>query len=245
MGHFQGITCVSTPNDFGSSKYVLSNSKDQSMKLWDLRSMNSVSELSSARGNLRGLTAQFDYRYDISGDQFSNRKQFKGDKSLMTYRGHSVSTTLCRSGFSPIHSTSAKYVYCGSADCSVFVYETLTGEVHCKLDGHDHIVRDVCWHPFLPVIVSASWDGTVARWCHRGLSGNGSVLKGSKRKLGSGPKIGGDAVDGDFKAIQKFLRGQDEESDVSESDEESDFEGKTVSLDMPAEKRKRGHHDYW
>ncbi len=61
VGHYQCITCVSTPNDYGSSNYVLSNSKDQSMKLWDLRAMNTLTELTSTRAQSQPQTGSFDY----------------------------------------------------------------------------------------------------------------------------------------------------------------------------------------
>eukprot|EP01083_Nonionella_stella_P255464 876806_1 len=168
VGHYQGITCVSTPNDYGSSNYVLSNSKDQSMKLWDLRAMNTLTELTSTRAQLQPQTGSFDYRYrgwnPLSSS--THKKRFRIDKSLVTYRGHSVSRTLCRSGFSPIYSTNAKYVYCGSSDCTIYIYNTLNAKLHSTLKAHSDIVRDVCWHPFLPIIVSASWDGSVVRWSY-------------------------------------------------------------------------------
>merc|ERR1719461_1067414 len=77
VGHYQGITCVSTPNDYGTSNYVLSNSKDQSMKLWDLRVMNTQSECHQTRDSLQPSTGSFDYRYDIgaqSGDEYGKSK---------------------------------------------------------------------------------------------------------------------------------------------------------------------------
>eukprot|EP01084_Bolivina_argentea_P286593 491656_1 len=58
----QGITCVSTPNDYGVSNYVLSNSKDQSMRLCDLRSMNRVNELTSTWVKLRLESVIFIWR---------------------------------------------------------------------------------------------------------------------------------------------------------------------------------------
>ena len=278
VGHFQGVTCVSTPNDYGTSKYVLSNSKDQSMKLWDLRKMNTTTELNSARKNLRGMTREFDYRYDIGvANAYKNHKALKGDKSLMTYRGHTVATTLIRSGFSPVHSTSAKYVFCGDANSCIYIYDTLTGENLYKLDGHDNIVRDVCWHPYLPsyspsiplplfvnsfkskcefvisnsdvlsVIVSSSWDGSVVRWAY----GDSKGVKVREKQENTG-KMGKtkmtdkriDTVDDDFKAVMRFVEGDDDGA-VTESEEESDFEANIVSLDMPPEKRKRGNFDYW
>jgi len=236
VGHYQGITCVSTPNDYGSSNYVLSNSKDQSMKLWDLRAMNSLSELSSTRASLQPSTGSFDYRYRGWNSQNSSthKKKFRIDKSLVTYRGHSVSRTLCRSAFSPTHSTSAKYVYCGSSDCTIYIYETLTAKLHCTLRAHSDIVRDVCWHPFLPIIVSASWDGSVVRWNYTASRKDGTLKPSKKNKK------------------QQTNNDDDQEVEYSDSDSGSDSEdneaykiSNSVPLDMPEHLRKRNDYGYW
>lgn len=49
------------------------------------------------------------------------------DCSLMTYRGHSVLSTLIRAYWSPAATTGQRFVYTGSADGSVWIY----GEKPC------------------------------------------------------------------------------------------------------------------
>jgi WD repeat-containing protein 23 len=44
------------------------------------------------------------------------------DASLMTFRGHSVLSTLIRAYWSPAASTGQRYVYTGSADGGVYIY---------------------------------------------------------------------------------------------------------------------------
>ena len=83
------------------------------------------------------------------------------DNSVVTFTGHSVAQTLIRCDFSPVHSTGSRYVFTGSADRFIHVYDVLTGEVVKRIAGHEHTVRDVSWHDRL--IVSSSWDGTVQR----------------------------------------------------------------------------------
>jgi len=233
VGHFQGITCVSTPNDFGSSKYVLSNSKDQKMKLWDLRVMNTLTELDDTRAGLEDSTAQFDYRYRGYSAQRSRtaQKKIRIDRSLNTFEGHQVSRTLCRSGFSPVHSTSAKYVYCGSSDYGIYIYETLTGKLHRRLEGHADIVRDVCWHPYLPLIVSASWDRSVRRWAH--VDSHRDVEKERRKRK----RKGNDAMNDE----------EDDSEDQGHGDKGmEDWEStenvkipRTVSLDLPNPQHRR------
>ena len=205
------------------------------MKLWDLRVMNTPTELDQTRAQLRDMTNQFDYRYRGYSPQRSRtaQKRFRIDRSLTTFVGHSVSRTLCRSGFSPVHSTSAKYVYCGSSDCAIYIYETLTGKLHRRLGGHGDIVRDVCWHPYLPLIVSASWDGSVRRWAHGDKSRDIGVQREKRRKWTKGVDSAGKEEDGG------------DESDSEDDDGmEKEAMPKPVSLDMPEHKRRREHHDW-
>lgn len=59
MGHTEGITYVSAKGD---GRYVISNGKDQTLRLWDLRNMRSNQDLESVHGKHYGVRG-FDYRY--------------------------------------------------------------------------------------------------------------------------------------------------------------------------------------
>jgi len=101
------------------------------------------------------------------------------DQSLVTYRGHSVHRTLIRCHFSPPVSTGSRYVYTGSADGLVKIYNldaTLAGQINVFAATKDSrpfdedllsggyyrgwrdvrnwetCVRDVSWHPTAPVL---------------------------------------------------------------------------------------------
>lgn len=61
----------------------------------------------------------------------------------------------------PAISPKGDRVACGSADRSVVIWKTETGEVEYKLPGHKGGVNQVDWHPVDPVIVSCSTDKTL------------------------------------------------------------------------------------
>ena len=172
MGHTEGLTYVDSKGD---GRYVLSNGKDQTMKLWDLRKMMSTTEA----GNLNPsrYTTGFDYRFMNYSDTDYSPHPY--DKSLVTFRGHKVLKTLIRCHFSPPGSTNSKYVYTGSADGCVYIYNldaTLAGKVDVNQATHHSrprdpnlnstsydiddrrqgqwktCVRDASWHPNAPVI---------------------------------------------------------------------------------------------
>ena len=165
LGHTEGLTYVDSKGD---GRYVLSNGKDQNMKLWDLRKMMSTDK--AERVDLA--------QYSTYDDGVYHRHPH--DCSLVTFRGHKVLKTLIRCHFSPPGSTDSRYVYSGSEDGSVFIYNmdaTLAGKVDVNratqntrprgdedydmMDFHDDrrgggawktCVRDASWHPNAPVI---------------------------------------------------------------------------------------------
>lgn len=154
-GHLEGITFI---DSHGDGHYLISNGKDQTIKLWDIRKMSS-----NATGNAAPRHVQWDYRWMEYPSHLRNRKH-PNDLSLSTYRGHRVLRTLIRCYFSPSYSTGQKYIYTGSADAHIYIYDMVTGARVAKLKFHDQIVRDCSWHPFDPMLGSSSWDGVIANW---------------------------------------------------------------------------------
>lgn len=179
LGHTEGITYVDSKGD---GRYVISNGKDQTMKLWDLRKMHSTEEAARSTNRVHGTG--FDYRFQVYNEQ--DHDAHPNDCSLVTFRGHSVLKTLIRCHFSPPGSTDSRYVYSGSEDGKVWIYNmdatvagTLdvqsstqhtrprTGEEEYDMAGlyEDRrggtdwktCVRDAAWHPNAPVIAGESF----------------------------------------------------------------------------------------
>lgn len=160
-GHRDGIAYL---DPRGDGRYLLSNSKDQSIKLWDIRKFTPEGDVDRFAKEVRRL--HWDYRWECVPKQmkYEIKKMCEGDTSVMTYRGHSVLQTLIRAHFSPVHSTGQRYIYTGCATGLVIIYDLLTGETLQTVDGHSACVRDVSWHPYYPTIISSSWDATISRW---------------------------------------------------------------------------------
>ncbi len=172
VGHTEGLTYVDSKGD---GRYVISNGKDQMMKLWDLRKM--VSPSSFDKMDLHPYTTNFDYRFTPyeENDYVPN----PNDCSVVTFRGHSVLKTLIRCHFSPPGSTNSRYVYSGSEDGNVWIWNmdaTVKGKINVgeatrgsrprQPDGLTHgyelhnrhgsswktCVRDASWNPNAPVM---------------------------------------------------------------------------------------------
>ena len=160
-GHFDGITFIDAAED---GRHLISNSKDQTIKLWDLRSFSKREAMEESKATT--LSDHWDYRWSPVPRRISqNRDRMHGDTSVMTYRGHVVRQTLIRCRFSPSFSTGQRYIYTGCASGSIHIYDVLTGDRVALLSkGHLQNCRDVSWHPFYPEIISSSWDGSIVKW---------------------------------------------------------------------------------
>lgn len=72
---------------------------------------------------------------------------------------------------SAAHCAGQRYIYSGSADGCIYMFDTITGEVKHKLKGHQKTVRDCSWHPHNGTLVSVSWDGSILEWGPRPCDG--------------------------------------------------------------------------
>ncbi|XP_071657532.1 LOW QUALITY PROTEIN: DDB1- and CUL4-associated factor 11 [Patagioenas fasciata] len=158
-GHRDGITFL---HPRGDGRYLVTNSKDQSAKLWDLRLPAGPTVMAAAR---RAVANQsWDYRWQPAPPT-ANPAPLPGDRSLMTFRGHVVLHTLLRARLAPPPGPAGgQYLSAACATGAVIVYDVLTGRVVRRLANHGACVRDVSWHPRGDWLASASWDGSIRLW---------------------------------------------------------------------------------
>ncbi len=174
VGHTEGLTYIDSKGD---GRYILSNGKDQCMKLWDLRMAMSTSRYQEL--DPTAVTRLREYEYDYRWQEYEDYQWFQhpNDNSLVTFRGHKVQRTLIRCHFSPPNSTDSHYVYSGSYDGHVYVWN-LDATLAAKIDvrsatrgptrsnpgrrhrlhprhpgGWEALIRDVGWHPNAPMFV--------------------------------------------------------------------------------------------
>ncbi|KAL3827890.1 hypothetical protein ACJIZ3_016692 [Penstemon smallii] len=168
MGHLEGITFIDSRGD---GRHLISNGKDQAIKLWDIRKMSSNATRYKGFRNY-----EWDYRWMDYPPQARDLKH-PYDQSVATYKGHSVLRTLIRCYFSPEYSTGQKYIYTGSHDSFIYIYDLVSGAQVAKLQHHKSTVRDCSWHPNYPTLVSSSWDGDIVKWEFPGRSGPAAINK--------------------------------------------------------------------
>ena len=161
VGHQEGVTHVCSKGD---GIYFASNGKDSLLKLWDIRKLvqpdafRDVRPLDRAEG--------FDYRWMAYPHQ-ERKTKHPDDTSIMTFTGDEVLKTLIRCQFSPAETTGQRYLYSGSSDGSVYIFDTLTGEIAEKLVNNQTkgvVCRDISWHPKFPVLASTDFNGFINMW---------------------------------------------------------------------------------
>ncbi|KAI7926078.1 WD repeat-containing protein 23 [Pyricularia oryzae] len=180
VGHIEGLTYIDSKND---GRYLLSNGKDHSMKLWDLRMAMSEPDFSSKDPTRCTRNRTTDYRWtELRDDDWFPHPH---DNSVVTFRGHRVTRTLIRCHFSPPGSTNSRYVYSGSFDGKVYIWNldaTLAGTIDVGAESQrilgranarpsppyrhlrDHgytaaCIREAHWHPKAPMVVASAWGG--------------------------------------------------------------------------------------
>lgn len=174
VGHCEGLTYLDSKGD---GRYLLSNGKDQTMKLWDLRMAMSTAHYEEL--NPRQHTAQTDYDYRMDDYDPDDWFPHPNDNSVVTFRGHKVQGTLIRCHFSPPGSTDSRYVYSGSHDGKVYVWNmdaTLAGTIDVGKTTHwagrvpgggsrwrrghpdrwNCCIREPSWHPNAPILAGES-----------------------------------------------------------------------------------------
>ncbi|XP_070491342.1 DDB1- and CUL4-associated factor 11 [Chironomus tepperi] len=157
LGHIDGITYIDSKND---GRYLLSNSKDQSIKLWDLRAFSPREAETNIRASLQ--TRHWDYRWDkVPKTYYNVTKPITGDTSIVTFKGHRIQKSLIRAKFSPAATTGQRYIYTGCATGRLIIYDILTGKMVQNIEGHKDIIRDADWHPKRNEILTSSWDYSV------------------------------------------------------------------------------------
>ncbi|KAI9018313.1 WD40-repeat-containing domain protein [Hyaloraphidium curvatum] len=131
VGHTEGISYLAAKD----GRHLASNGKDQVLKLWDLRRMAPADILGSAQAACNRVRQDFDYRFQAY-PAIPGRIRHPMDASVRSFTGHSVLKTLIRCHFSPQHATGQRYVYSGSADGMIHIFDTLGDDVRI-LDVND------------------------------------------------------------------------------------------------------------
>lgn len=139
FGHNSGITSVDVTDN---GTYIASNSKDQTVKLWDIRKVLPPSVYT--------VTKRRYIDYDYRNTSFDKTKAFvhEADNSLFTFKGHTTHYTQIKCKFSPQSWTGQRFLATGSFCGCTIIYDTLTGEKLGDLAPNCKFITKIpTWHP--------------------------------------------------------------------------------------------------
>ncbi|XP_003738146.1 DDB1- and CUL4-associated factor 11 [Galendromus occidentalis] len=157
-GHRNAVLFIDSKND---GRYLISCSHDQSIKLWDIRSMTDKKAIQERRP-LQG-SIEWELRLVRPNRTDSWASPASGDASVLTFRTILVDETEIHCRFSPMATTGQRFVYAGCRSGRVKIFDILSGKLAMSNGefGPYACLRDVSWHPYLPIIKATRLCGFV------------------------------------------------------------------------------------
>jgi WD repeat-containing protein 23 len=79
--------------------------------------------------------------------------------------GHSILRTLIKCHFSPEILNGSRFIYTGSADGGIHIFDTTTGKIAAVLYKEATVpIRASCWLPMQNAIVYGDFNSKTAMW---------------------------------------------------------------------------------
>lgn len=79
--------------------------------------------------------------------------------------GHSVLRTLIKCNFSPEILNGSRFIYTGSADGGIHIFDIITGKIAAILSKEGTVpIRSCCWLPMQNAIVYGDFNSKAAMW---------------------------------------------------------------------------------
>ncbi|KAJ5899031.1 hypothetical protein N7495_003775 [Penicillium taxi] len=156
-GHSDSVLSIAWSPD---GTRLASGSMDDTVRIWDLATGQSVSTLEGHRGLVRSIAWSPDGTRLASGSMDDTVRiwDLATGQSVSTLEGH---RGLVRSiAWSPDGTRLAS----GSIDNTVRIWDPATGQSVSTLEGHSDSVESIAWSPDGTRLASGSYDNTVRIW---------------------------------------------------------------------------------
>jgi len=156
-GHEGCVTAVAVTDD---GRHAVSGSLDNTLKVWDLASWQTVATLVGHEGGVLAVAVTPDGRHVVSGsrDKMLRVWDLASGQTAATLAGH-------EGGVNAVAVTpDGRYALSGSSDKTLRVWDLASGQTAATLAGHEWFVNAVAVTPDGRHVVSGSWDNTLKVW---------------------------------------------------------------------------------
>ena len=156
-GHDDSVTAVAiTPN----GKQVISGSKDNTIRIWDVETGENTNTLEGHKGWIQAVTVTPNGKQVISGSTDSTVCiwDIETGGKLRTLKGHE--TAVYALDVSP----NGKQIVSGSDDGTIRIWDIDNSDNNKTLKGHWGSVRAISVSPNEKQVISGSADGTIRIW---------------------------------------------------------------------------------
>jgi WD40 repeat protein len=156
-GHKDVVTCLAA---FGGGKYLLSGSKDETLKIWNAVTGECLKTLHGHKGNIHALTVIGDGRFALSGgvDNLIRLWDLTSGTCVRELEGHADT----------IHAiavtSDGQFALSGGEEFALRLWDLRSWRVLQVLEGHTDGVTSIAFSGDGRYAVSGSYDKTVKVW---------------------------------------------------------------------------------
>ncbi|KAF9268557.1 nuclear distribution protein PAC1 [Marasmius fiardii PR-910] len=178
---------ISSARFLSGDDKILSSSRDQTLRMWDLASTHCIKVFTPHEAWIRCAVPSADGRYAITcaSDHTAKIVDMSSGEVKAEFRGHEnvvevaeicpshavanvrelVTLKVCSSSLLLyITNTSIVFAFTGSRDMTIKIWDAIRGQLLHTLVGHDSWIRALVFHPNGQYLLSASDDHTFRVW---------------------------------------------------------------------------------
>lgn len=158
-GHTECVVGVASRMD---GVQILTNGHDHKLNLFDIR-VNNQDSLQRIIAEVPDVSDEVMVDSTVQYQPIEAPVPIYDNKIVKSFSGHNVCLTSIRCGFSPVNSRQ-RMAFSGSSSGGVFLFSCEQGSIFRVLKTPPCVIREACWHPELPIVAAASFDGHFFVW---------------------------------------------------------------------------------
>lgn len=167
VGHTAGVLDVCIDR-----RFIITCSKDTSIKIWDRRTGRLLKTLVGHRGPVNAVQVRGNLLASASGDGMSKLWRLEDGQCIKEFQSKDRGLACVE------FSEDGRTIFAGGNDQVIYEYDTVTGQRIRELRGHRDLVRSLHLDSANSRIISGSYDSSIKVWdAKRGESADDGGLK--------------------------------------------------------------------